>query len=1051
MSAHARVQRILASGYFDAAYYREQNPDLTGTDEALAAHFCEEGWRQFRDPSEAFCVLWYRALVVSDEQAGNPLEHFLAIGQRQGIIPLAPESVTLNVRQRATISRQVEELLAGMAGDALACSKLASSAARLGLWHLVVDALTYAQHAAELSVQEYALMATAHEQQGQWLSASQAWHAALGGAPHHPGYLERLGDVLRRLGRVEESIAFYERALAASSGDWRLPYKIGSLLDEQGADRARVEGYYALACAAASPEQAARYGVGVLHDLCEEWGRAARAFQQLAEGPGAVEVRAEAAYRQGLALSKCHEWAAASQAFVQAISFNAMVAAWHYALGVAQERLGLFAEAAKSYGQALALDAGQADWRYRQALAYAQAGRWECACRIWGTLPEPAEAERQPRRNTDRWAYQAFAAGMRCGEEGDWPRAAEHYAAAVARRSDHSPQWFHRLGMAHLHAGQYQQASAAFGQMRLISRPLLRASGELAPSAEYAEFVNTLAVLPQVILYDSYAGRSMSDSPYALFSALMQDQRFTDYLHVWAVEDVTPNLQPFAAMRNVVFVTYGSMLHRRYLAQAKYLIGNLYLPVYCSRRPEQRYLNTWHGTPLKSLGKAVMGSFLSYKNTARDFLQASHLISPNRHTTELLYERYGVERLLGAALAETGYPRIDTLLRADEDEKARIRAQLKLSAERPVVLYAPTWRGAVNDFDVNVELILDALAALTDDSYQLVFRGHYFVEALLARQNLPVTVASAEIDTCALLAIVDVLVTDYSSIFFDFLARPRPIVYYIPDVEAYESVQGALCRPWEDLPGDKCSTPDSLRAAVSRALVQREVGNEGSYALARQRFCPHEDGSASQRTIAFLFDDMGRQPLLPSVSGRVLVYAGDFHETDIDRRLLLEIRQCYPAEVACVLVVDPWEIDGFAEREENLAVCGSGYELLARVGYMPLDEDERHAVACFMAGRTIEGDAMRSLLCSAFEREYRRLFGSCHFDVLIDLSGRSPFWAGILGFGAGGDSKRYLLSTIPSGEPLAGYIHESYARERVLLIDNVAMLPHAQGCGERHV
>jgi CDP-glycerol glycerophosphotransferase len=666
-------------------------------------------------------------------------------------------------------------------------------------------------------------------------------------------------------------------------------------------------------------------------------------------------------------------------------------------------------------------------------------------------LPEPTEVERKPRRDTDHWAYQAFAAGMRWAEQGDWPRAAEHYASALARRSDHSPQWFHRLGMAYLCAGQYEQASAAFAQICLVSRPLLQASGELTPGAEYAEFVDSLVVMPQVILYDSYSGRSMSDSPYALFVALLEDPRFADYLHVWAVKEVTANLQAFAALHNVVFVAYESTLHRRYLAQAKYLIGNLYLPVYYSRRPEQRYLNTWHGTPLKNLGKGVTGSFLSYKNTARDFLQASHLISPNRHTTELLYERYGVDRLLGASLAETGYPRIDTLLNAGEDEKARIREQLKLSAERPVVLYAPTWRGAVNDFDVNVELILEALTALADNSYQLVFRGHYFVEALLTRQNLPVTVASAEIDTCVLLAVVDVLVTDYSSIFFDFLARPRPIVYYIPDAEAYEVIQGALCLPWGDLPGDKCVTADTLKAAMSKALAQQDVCNEACYVLARQRFCSHEDGRASQRAIAFLFDDLGRQPLLPRVAGRVLVYAGDFHEAHIDRGLLAAIRRHYPAQTACVLVVDPWQIDGFAEREENLAAWGGGYELLARVGHMPLNEDERHAVSRFMAGRSIEGEALRGLLRSAFASEYRRLFGNCCFDVLIDLSGRNSFWAGILAFGAGAETNCYRLGAIPSGDPLAGYIHECYARERVCLIDNVARLPDAQGSGDRHV
>lgn len=1041
----ARGQCILASAHFDAAYYREQNPDISGTDEALVEHFCESGWRQFRDPSAAFCVLWYRATALADGPQCNPLVHFLDVGAAQGALT-APASLPLTVRQRAAISRKVDEWLAGMEGDALACVKLAGSTARFSLWHLVVDALTCAQRCADLDTRSYTLLATAHEKQGQWLLAARAWQGALRGEPHESQYLERLGDVLARLGQTNESIACYQRALAETDGDWRLAYKTASLLEASAGEPTSIAHYYARACAAEPSGEAARYGVGVLHAACEAWGAAAQDFQRAAEALPDAEARAQASYRQGLALARCHEWAAALQAFEQALALKDVTGACHYALGVAQERLGLFDEAAGSYARALQLDGEQTDWQYRQALACAQAGRWGAACALWAAMPPPVEQAVEPVRDTDHWAYQAFAAGLRDECAQAWAQAAGHYQRALARRSDHSPYWFYRLAMACLRAGRFEEASAAFAGMRLVTRPLLFGPGKLTPEVEYVEFVNALVVQPRVILYESYSGRSMSCSPYALFVALLRDERFADCLHVWAVKEVTAHLRSFATRHNVVVVAYGSSLYRRYLAQAGYLIGNLSFPAYFSRRPGQRYLNTWHGTPLKNLGKGVKGSFLAYKNTARDFLQATHLISPNRHTTDLLYERYGVDKLLSAVMAETGYPRVDTMLNADEQEKTRIRQSLKLSDDSPVVLYAPTWRGAVNDFDVNVELILATLTALADTPCQLVFRGHYFVEELLIRQSLPVTVASAEVDTCALLAVVDVLVTDYSSIFFDFIARPRPVLYYIPDVAAYESVQGDLCLPWDALPGEKCDTPEALRSALGRALTpQNEVALDASYSVARQRFCPYEDGRAAQRTLAFFFDDIGQQPLMPKVASRVLVYAGDFHEADIDRTLLAAIRQHFGSDSAYAVAVDPWEIDGFAERLLNLARDSDGYELMARVGHMPMSEDESPVVECFLAGRAIESEPMRRLLHTAFSREYRRLFGGCQFDVIIDLSGRSPFWAGILAFGAVSGVQRYRLGAVPKAEPLGGYVHECYVREQVLVIGNLGVLANAQG------
>lgn len=1036
--AAALVSRVLASGYFDAAYYREQNPDIVGSDEYLASHFCGSGWRQFRDPSGSFCVLWYQALMLADGPSCNPLEHFLDIASAKGVVPVAAESLTLNVRQRAAISRRASEWLDEMT-DALACSKLASSAARLRLWSLVVEALACARRLAPLDAAGHALMATAHEQQGQWLPASQAWLGALGEEPRQSQYLERLGDALGQLGQMDDSLDCYRRALMCSDGHWRLAYKIAVRLE--ATDKAGAMPYYQRACAGEPSGEAARYGVGVLHMLHDAWQAAARAFAA-ADGclPDAGS-RAQASYRQGVALIRCHEWEAALQAFEHALALDDTSAAWHYAQGVAQERLGRFDAAMQSYSRSLALDSTSADGQYRLAMACAQAGRWQEACRLWVNMQPPLELVREPEREADADAYRWFACALVHEQAQRWVQAAECHEQALARRSDHDAYWFYRLGMAYQRTGQYQQASMAFSGTRQVSRPSLGVPARLTAEAEYAEFVSTLEVLPQVILYESYGGRSMSCNPYALFLALLQDERFEGYLHVWAVREVSETLRRFAARHNVVVVAYESMRHRRYLAQAKYLIGNLNLPTYCSRRPEQRYLNTWHGTPLKNLGKGVQGSFLAYKNTARDFLQATHLISPNRHTTNLLYERYGVDRLLSAAVAETGYPRIDTILNADEQQQAHIREVLNLSPDRPVLLYAPTWRGAVNDFDVNVELILDTLAVLADSSYQLVFRGHYFVEALLARQNLPVTVASAEIDTCALLAVVDVLVTDYSSIFFDFIPSSRPIVYYIPDVEAYESVQGELCLSWDELPGDKCRTPESLQRAVGKAL--RNPGtlrDDPGYAAARQRFCPHEDGHAAQRAIDFLVGDTGRQSLMPPVARRVLVYAGNFHEEDIDRRLLAEIRRHYDSATACVLVVDPWEIDGFAERHRNLEACSEGYELLARVGYMPQSLEEQAVVARFMAGQELDGAPLRRLLQEVFAREYRRLFGDCRFDVMIDLCGKSPFWAGVFAFGAPSASQRYRLGGNLSIEPMLRYIHNCYAREQVHLIDNMEAL-----------
>src|SRR5699024_9711718 len=111
-------------------------------------------------------------------------------------------------------------------------------------------------------------------------------------------------------------------------------------------------------------------------------------------------------------------------------------------------------------------------------------------------------------------------------------------------------------------------------------------------------------------------------------------------------------------------------------------------PPWWLRRKEQKYLATWHGTPLKTLGKQQTYKFLEHKRTQRNFLQATHVISPNPHTTGVLLDSYDIRHIMDGKLAETGYPRIDLTLNARESERAQVRRQLGVTGKRPIVLYA---------------------------------------------------------------------------------------------------------------------------------------------------------------------------------------------------------------------------------------------------------------------------------------------------------------------------------------------------------------------------
>src|SRR5699024_7259093 len=213
------------------------------------------------------------------------------------------------------------------------------------------------------------------------------------------------------------------------------------------------------------------------------------------------------------------------------------------------------------------------------------------------------------------------------------------------------------------------------------------------------------------------------------------------------------------------------------------VINNTSWVQYYARREGQRYINTWHGTPLKTLGKRIGTGVLEHANVTRNFLNITDFLLPNEFVASKLWEDYDLYGLTTSAMKTIGSPRLDKLVRGDEQLRARVRHLLGIDPNdgRRVVLYAPTWRGSASDKGMNVEIVKDALEALSSVGDTLVlFRAHHLAESALNLKEMSGVVVPDAVDTYDLLQVVDVLVSDYSSLLIDFLVTQRPIVCFVP-------------------------------------------------------------------------------------------------------------------------------------------------------------------------------------------------------------------------------------------------------------------------------
>ncbi|MFC7470449.1 CDP-glycerol glycerophosphotransferase family protein [Actinomadura keratinilytica] len=288
--------------------------------------------------------------------------------------------------------------------------------------------------------------------------------------------------------------------------------------------------------------------------------------------------------------------------------------------------------------------------------------------------------------------------------------------------------------------------------------------------------------LRDAVLYSSFDGRQYSDSPRAIHEELAA--RDTSLTHLWTVRDQQVDLPP-----GLTPVALWSAEWYEALARSRHIVTNTQLPEWFERAEGQYVVQTWHGTPLKRIGRDLAGSPAADPHYIAALphrsAQWSLLVSPNRFSTPILRHAFGYT----GPVLESGYPRNDLLDAHGRAERAaRVRRRLSIPEDRTVVLYAPTWREdrpkRGGRYALDLPLDPAGAAAALGDSHVLLVRRHYLVGGSVPG-GANVRDVSRYPDVAELLLISDVLVTDYSSLMFDFAQTGRPMLFHTWDLDHY--------------------------------------------------------------------------------------------------------------------------------------------------------------------------------------------------------------------------------------------------------------------------
>ena len=343
--------------------------------------------------------------------------------------------------------------------------------------------------------------------------------------------------------------------------------------------------------------------------------------------------------------------------------------------------------------------------------------------------------------------------------------------------------------------------------------------------------------LENAVFFESFYGRNASCNPLAIDRELAR--RAPGVTRYWSVVDLSVPVPDGA-----IAVVDGSPEWWRARGSARLLVVNDWLRRRFSRRAGQIVLQTWHGTPLKRLALHRPGF---------DPRRMAAVVKESRRWNVLLAQNPYAARIFGKAYAFLSrpiwverYPRNDVLTTGDG---AATRAVLGIGADERVLLYAPTWR---DDRSEMVDFVDPAALAAVTGAVLLV-RGH-------SRTLLPgrdavgprVIDVTGFPDTAQLLLVADALITDYSSVMFDFSVTGKPMYFLVPDIEHY---RGELRGFYFDLlahaPGPVVRTQEELVDALAAGDA---AAHEASYRIWRDKFNARDDGHAAERVVARILD-----------------------------------------------------------------------------------------------------------------------------------------------------------------------------------------------------
>ena len=413
-----------------------------------------------------------------------------------------------------------------------------------------------------------------------------------------------------------------------------------------------------------------------------------------------------------------------------------------------------------------------------------------------------------------------------------------------------------------------KNVAISLSKKNVFLRNIIRGIHNFLKRIQYKIITLVIKVDEKTIIFACFNGKSYSCSPKAIYKYMLSSEKYKDYKYIWAFRN-PENYKELENNRNTKLVKIHSKKYKKYLAKAKYWIFNYKIPDYIYPKKNQIFVQCWHGTPLKRLGcdlehfdnvlNTMKGIKKRYKIEASKF---SYFISPSKFASEKFISAWNLKETgKENIILEEGYPRNDFLFNYTKNDEENIKKKLGIEKDnRKIILYAPTYRSDQHETGVGYtykeELDFTRLQKKIGDKYIILFRPHYFIANSFDFEKYKGFVYNvSNIDDINELYIIsDMLITDYSSVFFDYANLKRPIIFYMYDLDHYRDDSNGFYIDLNELPGKIVKTQEELEDEINNININFKYDEK--YRKFNEKYNYLDDGNASKRVVEKLIQDV---------------------------------------------------------------------------------------------------------------------------------------------------------------------------------------------------